>query len=95
MLQAITTKFLGPTDSRGARVKARAQAGSVTVPWNHALGVEDNHIRAAQALAIKMDWQGNWRGGALPDDTGYAFVRSSAVVSGHAFAMGAETSASA
>ena len=37
MRQAIVTKYLGPTDFLGARVKASAQAGSVVVFWKGAL----------------------------------------------------------
>lgn len=75
MRQAITTKYLGPTNYRGSRIKARCQAGSIIVSWDHALDVFDNHIRAAKALADKLDWTADWVGGSLPDDTGYAFVQ--------------------
>jgi hypothetical protein len=80
-VQAITTKFLGPTNFRGSRVKAKCQAGSITVSWNDALGVDDNHDTAAQALAEKLDWTGEHYGklvgGGLPDGTGncYVFVK--------------------
>ncbi len=67
MHQAITTKYLGPTDYRGARVKAQAQAGAVTVNWDHALNPEANHRAAAMALASKYGWTGQWVVGALPD----------------------------
>jgi hypothetical protein len=56
MFQAITTKYLCPTNHRGARVKATAQAGSVTVSWDYALNADGNHTAAAQALAEKMGW---------------------------------------
>lgn len=74
MYQAINTKFLPATNVRGSRVKAIAEAGSVTLSWDHALNAEDNHVRAAEELARKFGWQGNWRGGALPKSSGYAFV---------------------
>ena len=77
MRQAITTKFLGPTDYRGSRIKATAQAGSVTVPYDHALGIDENHTEAALALARKYDWiRAGWRleGAGLPDGTGNAYV---------------------
>lgn len=74
MRQAIETKWLGPTNYRGARVKASAQAGSITLPWDHTKDVADNHIAAAQALAAKYGWEGSYVGGAKADDTGYAFV---------------------
>ena len=72
--QAIVTKYLGATDFRGARVKATAYAGSVTVSWDDALNVEANHSRAAEALATKWGWTGKWFGGSTPDDRGYCFV---------------------
>lgn len=76
MAQVIVTKYFGATDHHGSRVKAKSQAGSVTVPWDHALDVRENHAVAARGLCRKLDWKGLWLGGALPDDTGYAFVKS-------------------
>ena len=74
--QAIVTKYLGATNYRGSRVKATAYAGSVTVCWDHALEVSENHAKAAQALASKWGWDkfNDFAGGSLPDDKGYAFV---------------------
>jgi hypothetical protein len=73
MYQAITTKYFSPGNVRGSRVKATAAAGSVTLPWDHAVGYTENHRRAAEALAKKYDWKGTYFGGALHDD-GYVFV---------------------
>lgn len=80
-MQAIETKWLGPTNHRGSRVKATCQAGSVTVGWDYGAGndtgqsdVEANHDRAARALIQKMGWFGTWARGAKVDDTGYAYV---------------------
>lgn len=45
---AIVTKFIGPTNTRGSRVKATLPSGkSVTIDWDHALDSTDNHNRAA------------------------------------------------
>ena len=74
MRQAIETKFLGPTNRRGSRIVAKAQAGRVTVAYNHALNSEENHAAAAKALAEKWDWTGVWCGGANEAGTGYVFV---------------------
>lgn len=74
--QAIVTKFFGPTNHRGSRIKATAQAGSVTVGYDHALNAEDNHLAAATALAAKYGWEGPLTAGAMPDGRGYAFVMS-------------------
>jgi hypothetical protein len=64
-MQAITTKFLPPTNVRGSRVKATAQAGSVTLHWDHALNPEGNHRAAAMAFVRKFKWDGEWIGGGL------------------------------
>lgn len=72
MLQAITTKYLGPTNHRGGRVRAFASAGSIVVNWDHALNPAQNHCAAAKALAKRLDWQGRYVGGAT--EAGYVFV---------------------
>lgn len=48
----VATKYLGPTDSRGSRVKATNvnTRKSVTIAWDHALDSEANHIAAAWKL---------------------------------------------
>lgn len=71
--QAILTKYLGPTDHRGSRVVARAQAGKVTVPWDYSIDTADNHAAAAKALCSKFDWPFDSfvQGGT---DDGYAFA---------------------
>ncbi len=55
-MQAIQTKYLGPTNFRGSRVKAMAQSGSVTVGWNDAYDTDDNHRNAALTLAKRLGW---------------------------------------
>jgi len=70
--QAITTKYFGPTNTRGSRVKASCEAGSLTVSWDYALGIEDNHKAAAAALIRQLGWEGNWVMGSL--GPGFVFV---------------------
>lgn len=65
-LQAIVTKYHGPGNVRGSRVKATAAAGSVTLSWDCAKNSEDNHVAAAKALADKFGWGGYWFGGGMP-----------------------------
>lgn len=73
-MQAIITKYLSPTNSNGARVRARCQARSLTLHWDHSLGQEANHHAAARALAADLHWTGEWVSGGLPDGTGYCYV---------------------
>lgn len=70
--QAITTKYFGPTNHRGSRVKASADAGSISVPWDHALNAQQNHTAAAQALIHQLGWGGRWVVGGTR--SGYVFV---------------------
>lgn len=79
--QAIVTKHLGPTNVRGSRVKATAEAGSVTLSWDHSLNSEANHRKAAEALCTKFKWTGDYYGdlhcGGMPNKIGgggYVFV---------------------
>jgi hypothetical protein len=74
MRQAIVTKYLPDTNSRPSRVKATAEAGSVTLSWDSALNTDRNHAKAANALAEKFGWKDNWSGGAIPDHSGFCFV---------------------
>lgn len=70
-MQAIVTKFLGPTNFKGARVKAACEAGQIVVSWDDALNVDENHDAAAHALAHKLGWDvapyGKLVGGTLPE----------------------------
>jgi hypothetical protein len=65
-MQAIVTKFLGPTDHRGSRVKATCQARSLTLSWDHRLNPSGNHLAAAKTLALNLGWGGRWIEGGLP-----------------------------
>ena len=54
MMQAIHTKYISPSNTRGARIKAYTSDGrSVTVSYDHALDSEKAHFQAAQAFAEK------------------------------------------
>jgi len=73
--QAIITKYIGPTNYRGSRVKATSGSGLyITIEWDDALSGEQNHKCAADALMTKMGWDkySDLVQGGL--DTGYAFV---------------------
>jgi hypothetical protein len=79
-MQAIITKWLCPTDTKGSRIKVKCQAKTMIVLWNDGLGVEENHKAAARILIEKLGWNqdcySKWYAGALPDGSGYAIVFS-------------------
>ena len=67
-MQAILVKYYGPTDARGTRLKASAEAGSITLPREYALNVDDDARRVAAALCAKLGWNAeNLVGGGLPN----------------------------
>lgn len=71
---AITTKYLGPTNTKGSRIKASAGRGrEVTISYDHALGQEACHAKAARALMTKMGWPNKLVAGGLKNG-GYVFV---------------------
>lgn len=69
MRKAITVKFVGPTNTRGARYIARHytgdgdRTGTLTHSADYALNVEGNAREAAHKLAAKFGWAGVWVGG--------------------------------
>lgn len=64
MSTAIHTKFLGPTNRRGSRVKAFCKEGTgdfaLTIPYPHDLPQDQKHVAAAKALAERLEWPGLW-----------------------------------
>ncbi len=75
MQATIFTKFLRQTESKGMRIKATCNAGTLTRPWSHELSEQENHSSVALELAKQVEWFGDWHGGMLPDFSGFCFVR--------------------
>jgi len=80
MRQAITTKFLAVTNSRGSRIKAvarkaSAHGGEMSATRSYQYGgTEVEHAAAAKMCAEKYGWSGLWVGGGNVDETGFVFV---------------------
>ncbi len=75
-MQAITTKYFGPGNYRGARIVATTEAGKkLTISYPYELSGEDVHRKAAVQLCRKMGWRGceTLVGGAIHGG-GYAFL---------------------
>lgn len=76
MAKAIVTKYIGPTNHRGARIRVKAEGlPSMLVSWDDALYIDANHTAAAKQFALKHEWSGQWCGGGMPDQTGNCYVR--------------------
>jgi len=75
MRQAIVTKYLGPTNTLGARIKASAgHARGLVDHWDYEAGVEENHARVAKVLAADRGWSGLFVAGMLPSGDGNVFT---------------------
>ena len=65
MRQAITTKYHGPTNTRGSRISATSASGiRVYMPYSYDLSVDECHEKAAEALCTKLGWTGQMIGGS-------------------------------
>lgn len=73
-MKAITTKFHGPTNTRGSRYSASDKDGNhISISTAFEVDSCENHERAARALCVKMGWvQYPLMSGALKN--GYVFV---------------------
>jgi len=72
---AIHTKFLPATNTKPARVSAKAEGigPRVIVSYDHGLNMYQNHANAARILCERLKWDGRWRGGT--NNRGFSFVR--------------------
>ena len=79
---AIHTKYIGPSNTRGSRIKAYTvgwgdlKGFTATVPYNHALSGVDVHFEAVKALVERngLDWNlEGMRYGDSADGKGYSF----------------------
>lgn len=83
-MQAITTKYLAPTNTRGSRIKVSSWLGSKTYSYDHASAVPHNTAfnqwleDTNKELKAKHEWHKGFEQvgdcGSLPDGTGYAFL---------------------
>lgn len=70
---AIGVKYICPTNTRGAKVKAFVRSATrmihkVEIPWDHEFDNSVNYCNAAKMLVEKMHWSGNLVGGWLGDE---------------------------
>ena len=74
-MQAIQTRYLGPTATKGTRIRASSYGGSVTISYQHNLTLTENHLAAAQALQLRLQWTGTLASGTLPNgDVAHVFT---------------------
>lgn len=77
-MQTIITKFLPPTNTRGARIIAKCWLTNITIAYPIAEVNEAHKIAAEQLIVkLKMTTGNDWdivASGETPDGSGYAFI---------------------
>ncbi len=72
-MQTISTRYIGPSNTRGSRIIATTSGGIRKVyPYQHDMDIDGNHTGAAWRLAESLGWHGNWQGGHT--ERGMVFV---------------------
>ena len=76
--QAIVTRYVNPTDHKPGRIVARCDAKRITVEWEDALDIAENHASAALVLFQSLGWHTQCdlvMGGTWRSHGGYLFVQ--------------------
>lgn len=68
-MQAILTKYTGPTNVKGSRIIAKCDAMRIVVGFDYALDIEGNHVAAAAELCRRMDALCVKKYGSAPNGT--------------------------
>lgn len=68
-MQAIRTRYHGPTNVKGSRISATCERGRIYVGYDHALNLFENHATAAALLVEQMGWgENDYIGGCFDHD---------------------------
>ena len=77
MYVAIETHYIGPSNFRGSRIVATTANGHrVVLSCADSLSSEDNHDRAALALAKQMGWHGKLARGGTKRGNAYVWCEN-------------------
>lgn len=52
-MQAITTKFIAPTNTKGERVQVKSWLGTTYHAWDDSTGIRSNHVGAVQEHLVR------------------------------------------
>jgi hypothetical protein len=81
MMTVIKTKYLSPTNARGARISASANGFKATISYPHEFSHETCHFEAVKALVAKHEL--SWdivNMGYGSDNDGYYFTFNSSIM---------------
>lgn len=76
-MQAIRTRYIYPTNTRGPRIQAKCDVKTIYVSYDHALNIDENHMAACRKLAESLGWgdgpYNTMHGGTFGNDTYWVF----------------------
>ena len=78
---AITTKFIGATNTKGERIAATTCSGQrIVIDWPYDKSAVNAHAEAALALCSKLGWSGKYHGDLVSGAVkcGYVFCFATA-----------------
>lgn len=52
----VITSYRGPTNTKGSRIIARSEHTKITIPYDHDLGIAENHRQAAETLRQRLNY---------------------------------------
>lgn len=73
-MKAITTKYYGPTNTRGSKIIASDGDNRIQLHWDDSLNSDENHVAAAKAFCAKLNWKGKMATGWTKDAAVHVFV---------------------
>ena len=80
-MQAITTRYHGPTNTRGSTITATSASGErATVSYDDAWDSDMNHSRAVLKLCERLRWAGRLTGGSTKDGMVWVFTDKGAPI---------------
>jgi len=97
-MQAITTRYIGPSATKGSRIKATCDAGSLTVDFHSVECTDDadRYVKVARMLADKLGWTGAFvSGGVNTGDYVHVFTDAPTIAAELADALRAFTASHA
>lgn len=74
-MKAIRTRYVGPTNTRGARIIASdGDRNSISISYPHSLNSDEGHELAAYLLMEKMQWTNRIIGGGFQRDMYWTMI---------------------
>lgn len=73
-MQTIRTKYIGPSNTKGSRIKADCEGGSVTIHIDNSKSIEENEKDACDKLKAKLEWSGEMVSGVFDGATYWVFL---------------------